>query len=174
MDRKFLRFICCNGNFPRKGCGIKFIQHPLYWMCFYISPQTHTAVHMRYGALVTGGPIRLTHELVISNPVFQQTAAAKMLALELIKQLNEEDYNVCLQAYDNEYNILMAQYSNLQNSTGLDGENNNNDNALQTALSKRYWYTILEHCVGYHHDKNTSFFEVQHVFLNKHKSPTMG
>ena len=86
-------------------------------------------------ALVTGGSIRLTHELVISNPVFQQTAAAKMLALELIKQLNEEelneeDYNVCLQAYGNEYNILMAQYSNLQNSTGLDCENNDNDNAL--------------------------------------------
>ena len=99
-------------------------------MCFYISLQTHTAVHMRYGALVTGGPIRLTHELVISNPVFQQTAAAKMLALELIKQLNEEHYNVCLQAYDNEYNILMAQYSNLRNSAGLDGGNNNNDGAL--------------------------------------------
>ena len=69
-----------------------------------------------------------------------------MLALELIKQLNEEDYNVCLQAYDNEYNILMAQYSNLQNSTGLDGENNDSDDALQAALSKRYQYTILEHC----------------------------
>ena len=79
-------------------------------MCFYISPQTHTAVHMRYGALVTGGPIRLTHELVISNPVLQQTAAAKMLALELIKQLNEEDYNVCLQAYDNEYPFTDPPY----------------------------------------------------------------
>ena len=56
----------------------------------------------------------------------------------------------------------------------LDGETNNNNNALRTALSKRYRYTILEHCVGYHHDKNTSFFEVRHVFLNKHKSPTMG
>ena len=55
--------------------------------------------------------------LIFLNPVFQQTAAAKMLALELIKQLNEGDYNVCLQAYDNEYNILMAQYSNVQNST---------------------------------------------------------
>ena len=68
----------------------------------------------------------------------------------------------------------MAQYSNLQNSTGLDGENNDNDNAVQTAVSKRYLYTILERCVGYHCDKNTSCFEVRHVFLNKHKSPTMG
>ena len=83
-------------------------------MCFYISLKTHTAVHMRYGALVTGGSIRLTHKLVISNPVFTaNTAAAKMLALELIKQLNEGDYNVSLQAYNNEYNILMAQYLNV-------------------------------------------------------------
>ena len=122
---------------------------------------------MRYGAPVTGGSIRLTHELVISNHVFQQTAAAKMLALELIKQLNEGDYNVCLQAYNNEYIILMAQYSNVQNSTGLDGETNDtndNNDALWTALSKRYWYTILEHYVGYHHDKNTSFLKFNMCF----------
>ena len=59
-----------------------------------------------------------------------------MLALELIKQLNEGDYNVCLQAYNNEYNILMAQYSNVHNSTGLNGETNDNNDALRTALSK--------------------------------------
>ena len=139
VDRNFLKFICYNGNFPRKGCGIKFIQHPLYWICFYISPKTHTAVHMRYGAPVTGGSIRLTHELVKSNPIFQQAATAKMLALELIKQLNQEDYNVSLQAYDNEYNIFMAQ-----TSTGLDGGTKDNNNELMTALSKQYWYMILE------------------------------
>ena len=92
-----------------------------------------------------------------------------MLAFELIVQLNQEDYNVSLQAYDNEYNIFMAQ-----TSTGLDGGTKDNNNELMTALSKQYWYMILEHCVRYHCDKNTSFFKVRPVFLNKHKSPTMG
>ena len=169
MDRNFLKFLRHNGNFPRKGCGIKFIQHPLYWTCFYISPKTQTAVHMRYGTPVTGGSIRLTHELAISNPIFQQTATAKTLALELIKQLHQEGYNICLQAYDNEYNTFMAQ-----TNTGLDGGTKDNKNELKIALSKQYRYTILNHCVGYHCDKNTSCLEVRRVFLNKHKSPEMG
>ena len=58
----------------------------------------------------------------------------------------------------------MAQYLNLQNSTGLDGENNDNNNALQTALSKRYWYTILEHCVGYHREKIPVFLKFNMSF----------
>ena len=169
VDRNFLKFIRYNGNFPRKGCGIKFIQHPLYWICFYISPKTNNAVHMRYGTPVTGGSIRLTHELANSNPIFQQTATAKKLALELIKQLNEEGYNICLQAYDNEYNLFMSQ-----TTTGLHGGKQDNNDELMIALSKQYRYTMLEHCVGYHCDKNTCCLEVRRVFLNKHKSPTMG
>ena len=75
------------GNFPQTPVGIKFLKSSLEWHCYYISPQTGDAAHIQYCTPIKGVPICLTQDLMTSS-FFEQTAAVKMLALEITDFLN--------------------------------------------------------------------------------------
>ena len=108
-----------------------------------------------------------------SSLFFEQTAAIRMLALEIADFLNHcqdtiTKVLIAPMACECEREIAYTQKSKLKADNPEPKWDNNlhydEDKQLCFLMAKCYQYTLMQHCVTYHHDpfveNKTSLFEV--------------
>jgi hypothetical protein len=143
-QRKLFEFLSRPGSFPRRSCGVKFVNRTLYLQCLYISPYSGKATHRtKYSPVHVGGAFKPTKLLVEQYPFLYNFAEAKVIAALLLENMNTTlQFEIHKAAVCKELGVIS------------DCDSSSRKTMLQDFI-KVNTHTLVCHAVGYHRDNFT-------------------